>query len=162
MAAEESQISSLRNQSSGGAVSNLRVSARALKAVMIVPLFALSACASSKQATPSFPDDPSGGPNDGKTIENMLATRFPGVNVTREADGGLHIRIRGPNSFYGSSEPLYIVDDAPLDVGPKGLLYLNPYDIERIEVLKNPEDVGVYGVRGSNGVIKITMKKPGK
>jgi TonB-dependent SusC/RagA subfamily outer membrane receptor len=100
---------------------------------------------------------------DGKTVENMLATKFPGVTVIRADDGGLHIRIRGgSNSFYGSSEPLYIVDEAPLDVGPKGILYLNPYDIERIEVLKNPEDVGVYGVRGANGVIKITMKKPGK
>lgn len=120
-------------------------------------------CASrGPQKDPIYTGPTNPGVDDGKTIENMLATRFPGVNVTREADGGLHIRIRGPNSFYGSSEPLYIVDEAPLDVGPKGLLYLNPYDIERIEVLKNPEDVGVYGVRGANGVIKITMKKPGK
>jgi hypothetical protein len=29
-------------------------------------------------------------------------------------------------------------------------------------VLKNPEDVGLYGVRGGNGVIKITLKKPGR
>ena len=144
-------------------MSNHKVSARALKAVMIVPLITLMSCASSgNQKDPVYIGPTNPGAEDGKTIENMLATRFPGVTVTRESDGGLHIRIRGPNSFYGSSEPLYIVDEAPLDVGPKGLLYLNPYDIERIEVLKNPEDVGVYGVRGANGVIKITMKKPGK
>ncbi len=144
-------------------MSNQNVSARALKLVIFIPLFALMSCASSgPQKDPVYIGPGARGPEDGKTIENMLATRFPGVMVTREADGGLHIRIRGPNSFYGSSEPLYIVDEAPLDVGPKGLLYLNPYDIERIEVLKNPEDVGVYGVRGANGVIKITMKKPGK
>jgi TonB-dependent SusC/RagA subfamily outer membrane receptor len=120
-------------------------------------------CASGSQKDPVYTGPgPNQGVEDGKTIENMLATRFPGVNVTREADGGLHIRIRGPSSFYGSSEPLYIIDEAPLDVGPKGLLYLNPYDIEKIEVLKNPEDVGVYGLRGANGVIKITMKRPGK
>lgn len=125
---------------------------------------ALMSCA-SRGNPPNPPLRPDALPNmeDGKTIENMLATKFPGVAVSRADDGGLHIRIRGgSNSFYGSSEPLYIVDDAPLDVGPRGLLYLNPFDIERIEVLKNPEDVGVYGVRGANGVIRITMKKPGK
>jgi TonB-dependent SusC/RagA subfamily outer membrane receptor len=129
-----------------------------------VPLIALMSCASSgSQKDPVYIGDRGVVTDDGKTIENMLATKFPGVAVSRAEDGGLHIRIRGgSNSFYGSSEPLYIVDDAPLDVGPRGLLYLNPYDIERIEVLKNPEDIGVYGVRGSNGVIKITMKKPGK
>ena len=138
------------------------VVSRVLKAMIIVPLFALAGCASAKDPTPSYGAEPAP-PDDGKTIENMMAARFPGVTVTKTDDGGLHIRIRGgSNSFYGSSEPLYIVDDAPLDVGPKGLLYINPYDIERIEVLKNPEDVGVYGVRGSNGVIKITMKRPGK
>lgn len=142
---------------------NHNVSARALKSFLLIPLFALMSCASSAQKDPVYIGPEGQGAEDGKTIENMLATRFPGVTVSRAEDGGLHIRIRGgSNSFYGSSEPLYIVDDAPLDVGPKGLLYINPYDIERIEVLKNPEDIGVYGVRGSNGVIKITMKRPGK
>jgi TonB-dependent SusC/RagA subfamily outer membrane receptor len=145
-------------------VSNFKVSARALKILMMVPLSVLLACASSKNQTDvAYPAEEGTGPQDGKTIENMLASRFPGVTVTQVEGGALHIRIRGgSNSFYGSSEPLYIVDDAPLDVGPQGLLYINPYDIARIEVLKNPEDVGVYGVRGANGVIKITMKKPGK
>jgi TonB-dependent SusC/RagA subfamily outer membrane receptor len=130
---------------------------------MLIPLFALMSCASSGQKDPVYIGPEGQGIEDGKTIENMLAAKFPGVAVSRAEDGGLHIRIRGgSNSFYGSSEPLYIVDDAPLDVGPKGILYLNPYDIERIEVLKNPEDIGIYGVRGSNGVIKITMKRPGK
>ena len=145
-------------------MSNQNVSARALKLLMFVPLVALMSCASSgNQKDPPYTGPQDSNVDDGKTIENMMTARFPGVSVSRAEDGGLHIRIRGgSNSFYGSSEPLYIVDDAPLDVGPKGLLYLNPYDIERIEVLKNPEDVGVYGVRGANGVIKITMKRPGK
>src|SRR6185503_10043076 len=105
---------------------------------MLIPLFALMSCASSGQKDPVYIGPEGQGAEDGKTIENMLATKFPGVTVSRAEDGGLHIRIRGgSNSFYGSSEPLYIVDDAPLDVGPKGLLYINPYDIERIEVLKN-------------------------
>ena len=38
---------------------------------------------------------------------------------------------------------------------------LNPHDIQKIEVLKNPADVGLYGIRGGNGVIRITTKTPG-
>jgi TonB-dependent SusC/RagA subfamily outer membrane receptor len=37
-----------------------------------------------------------------------------------------------------------------------------PQDIEKIEVLKNPADIAVYGMRGGNGVIKITTKRPGR
>jgi TonB-dependent SusC/RagA subfamily outer membrane receptor len=82
--------------------------------------------------------------------------------VTNAEGGGIHIRIRGGNSsFSGSDEPLYVVDDVPLSPGSGGILFLNPYDIQKIEVLKNPADVGIYGVRGGNGVIKITTKRPG-
>ena len=44
--------------------------------------------------------------------------------------------------------------------GTGGIVYLNPYDIERIEVLKNPTDVGIYGLRAGNGVIRITTVRP--
>jgi TonB-dependent SusC/RagA subfamily outer membrane receptor len=53
-----------------------------------------------------------------------------------------------------------VVDETPLPAGSGGIVYLNPYDIEKIEVLKNPADVGVYGIRGGNGVIRITTKRP--
>ena len=42
----------------------------------------------------------------------------------------------------------------------RGIVFLSPHDIEKIEVLKNPADVALYGMRGGNGVIKITTKKP--
>ena len=38
---------------------------------------------------------------------------------------------------------------------------INPNDIESIKVLKNPEDISIYGVRGANGVVVITTKKGG-
>lgn len=41
-------------------------------------------------------------------------------------------------------------------------MYLNPYDISKIEVLKNPQDTGIYGLRGANGVIRITTLRPGQ
>jgi TonB-dependent SusC/RagA subfamily outer membrane receptor len=100
---------------------------------------------------------------DGKSMEDLFAGKFPGVIVQRAGNGGIQVLIRGgANSFYGSDEPLYVVDDTPLAPGSRGILYLNPNDIERIEVLKNPSDVALYGIRGGNGVVKITTKRPGR
>jgi len=98
----------------------------------------------------------------GKSIEEILTTRFPGVVVTRGADGALVVRIRGATSFYGSSEPLYVIDGQPIEPGPGGSLSgINPYDIESIEVLKDPAGTTMYGVRGANGVIVIKTKQEG-
>jgi len=95
-------------------------------------------------------------------IEQLLQSKVPGVLITRTADGGIAVQIRGSGTFYGATAPLYVVDDIPFEAGPSGSLKgINPYDIETIRVLKNPEDTGMYGMRGANGVIVITMKKPG-
>ncbi len=83
--------------------------------------------------------------------------------MTQAANGGLDIRIRGgSSSFVSSDEPLYVVDGTPLPSGTGGIVYLNPYDIQKIEVLKNPADIAVYGLRGANGVIRITTTRPGR
>ncbi len=131
-----------------------------------VALAASLGCASHgpKDPTALAPDyeSPSAN-NDGKSMEDLFAGRFPGVTVQRAEGGGIQIRIRGGNNtFYGSNEPLYVVDDTPLGPGHNGIVFLNPNDIAKIEVLKNPADIGIYGVRGSNGVVKITTKKPGR
>ena len=95
----------------------------------------------------------------GKPIEQVLAGRVSGVDVRRTPDGGIAVNIRNASSFYGGTEPLYVVDGSPFNVGPGGVLTgISPYDIESIRVLKNPEDIGVYGMRGANGVILITTK----
>lgn len=97
----------------------------------------------------------------GKPIEETLMTRFPGVRVTRAPDGGLAVRIRGTTSVHGSNEPLYVIDGVPIMPGPGGSLHgINPYDIESIEVLTDPASTAMYGVRGANGVIVITTKRP--
>lgn len=99
----------------------------------------------------------------GDPIEKTLQAQSSGVLVSRTPDGGIAVQIRGPASFFGSSEPLYVVDDVPIQPGPGGALTgINPHDIESIRVLKNPEDTAIYGVRGGNGVILIQMKKPGR
>jgi TonB-dependent SusC/RagA subfamily outer membrane receptor len=100
--------------------------------------------------------------NPSAPIEEILQAKVPGVLVTRTSSGGIAVQIRGTSSFYSSNEPLYVIDDVPFQPGPGGALTgVNPHDIESIKVLKNPEDTGLYGMRGANGVIVITTKKPG-
>ena len=93
-------------------------------------------------------------------IEMVLLGRFPGVLVMRTAGGGVSVRIRGVTSIYGSNEPLYVIDGIPIAPGPNGALAgINPHDIASIEVLKDPVDTALYGVRGANGVIVIKTKR---
>ena len=92
-------------------------------------------------------------------IDKAITGRFPGVIVSRAPDGGMVIRIRGAQSFYG--DPLYELDGVPLTPGPNGSLSgINPNDIESIKVLKSAAETSMYGSRGANGVIIIKTKKP--
>ena len=101
--------------------------------------------------------------NSGEPIEKILQAKVPGLSITRTADGGIAVQIRGPSSFYSSNAPLYVIDDVAIQPGPGGALTgINPHDIESITVLKDPADTGIYGMRGANGVIVVTTKKPGK
>jgi TonB-dependent SusC/RagA subfamily outer membrane receptor len=87
--------------------------------------------------------------------------RIPGIWVTRTADGGVAIRIRGGTSILGNNEPLYIIDGVPIEPGPNGALTgINPNDIASIEVLKDAASTTLYGMRGANGVIIIKTKHP--
>ncbi|MGZ3845776.1 MAG: TonB-dependent receptor [Flavisolibacter sp.] len=64
------------------------------------------------------------------------------------------IRIRGTVSI-GQVHPLYVVDGILQD----NINYLNPNDIESMEVLKDPSSLAIFGVRGATGVIAITTKR---
>ncbi|WP_343744951.1 TonB-dependent receptor [Chitinophaga sp.] len=65
------------------------------------------------------------------------------------------VRIRGIGSISGSNTPLYIVDGLPqTDIG-----WLNPNDIEAMDILKDASTAAIYGSRGSNGVVVITTRK---
>lgn len=94
-------------------------------------------------------------------IEMALMGRVSGAWITRTPDGGIAIRIRGSTSIQGSNEPLFVIDGIPIEAGPNGsLVGINPYDIESIEVLKDAASVSMYGVRGANGVILVSTKRP--
>jgi TonB-dependent SusC/RagA subfamily outer membrane receptor len=98
--------------------------------------------------------------NAGEPIEKTLQSRVTGVVVRRTDDGGIALQIRGATSFDGTDAPLYLLDGAPFEPGPGGTLTgVDPYNIESIKVLKGAE-AGIYGIRGMNGVILITTKKP--
>lgn len=121
------------------------------------------------------------------SVDQILTGRAGGVQINQsngQAGAGTSIRIRGGNSLNGTNEPLFVVDGFPIindnaafaAGGPLGLTnsgagnpgqgnpngalnWLNPADIQSIEVLKDASATAIYGSRGANGVIIITTKK---
>jgi TonB-linked SusC/RagA family outer membrane protein len=85
--------------------------------------------------------------------------KVAGVDVTtNERPGSLgNIFIRGVRSLTASNSPLFVVDGIPLSTG--GIDYINPLDIEAIDVLKDASATAIYGSRGANGVVIITTKQ---
>ena len=94
-----------------------------------------------------------------KPATNPLASiqgKIAGVQIVNTGRAGQdpEIRIRGTNSINGYT-PLYVVDGLFTD----NINYLNPADIESMEILKDPSSLAIFGVRGANGVIIITTKR---
>ena len=92
-------------------------------------------------------------------MEQALKTRAAGVRVTQnsgEPGGRIEVRIRGGNSMIGDNQPLYVVDGFAIT---GGVNFLNPSDIESIDILKDASATAIYGSRGANGVVIITSKR---
>jgi TonB-dependent SusC/RagA subfamily outer membrane receptor len=87
---------------------------------------------------------------------SALQGRVPGMNVTTTGSAGTapSITIRGIGSM-GNSNPYYIVDGMFTD----NIDFVNPNDIESMEVLKDASSLAMFGVKGANGIIIITTKK---
>jgi TonB-linked SusC/RagA family outer membrane protein len=85
--------------------------------------------------------------------------KIAGVDISSNERPGTvdSIRIRGERSLYATNSPLYVVDNIPLASG--GIEYLNPNDIESIDVLKDASATAIYGSRGANGVVIVTTKQ---
>jgi len=91
-------------------------------------------------------------------IEDALKGKVSGVQITQSSGqpgADSKVRIRGIGTV-NDSEPLYIVDGMPVD---GGINYLNPTDIESIEILKDAASAAIYGARAANGVILVTTKQ---
>jgi TonB-linked SusC/RagA family outer membrane protein len=110
------------------------------------------------------------------SVAHALEGKMAGLYIRQNSaqpGGGLDILIRGAGSVNSSNEPLYIVDGFPIakldqtkgnnqrmDPGTQSVLnFLNPNDIESIEVLKDASATAIYGARAANGVVIITTKR---
>lgn len=87
---------------------------------------------------------------------SSLQGKVAGLTVSNSGRAGSSpvVRIRGVNSP-NSASPLYVVDGILHD----NIDFLNPADIETIDILRDPSSIAIYGLRGANGVIAITSKK---
>jgi TonB-linked SusC/RagA family outer membrane protein len=103
-----------------------------------------------------------------ETIENRpnanfvqtLSGQVPGLNITTNSGqpgGDSLVQLRGVSSVNGNTEPLFIIDGAP--VNQDNFRSLNPMDIESIDVLKDAGATAIYGNRGANGVIVIKTRQ---
>lgn len=105
--------------------------------------------------------------------------KIAGVQIVSESGApgaGFNITIRGNNSVSATSQPLYVIDGVQLETGTDDIAsssgntnlgpmsFINPEDIESIQVLKDAASTSIFGSRGSNGVVMITTKsgKAGK
>ena len=117
------------------------------------------------------------------SLDQKLQGQASGVQVSSQSGvpgAPVRVMIRGTNSLFSGTEPLWIIDGMILsdqgggELGGFGrstgttplnpLATLNPNDIESMEVLKDAAATAIYGSRGANGVIIITTKsgKQGK
>ena len=88
-----------------------------------------------------------------------LQGKVAGLTIVNSGRAGSSptVRIRGVNSTNNPS-PLYVVDG----VFQTNIDYLNPADIESIEVLRDPSSIAIFGLQGGNGVIIVTTKRAAK
>jgi TonB-dependent SusC/RagA subfamily outer membrane receptor len=107
------------------------------------------------------------------SFQNAIQGKASGVQVitgSGTAGSGSVVRVRGVASISAGGDPLYVVDGIPITQdnfldGNRGafntnpLATINPADIESVEILKDAAATGIYGSRGSNGVILITTKR---
>jgi TonB-linked SusC/RagA family outer membrane protein len=101
------------------------------------------------------------------SINQALAGRIPGVQVNTNSGrpgGQTNVRIRGFSSINTTNNPLYVVDGVIIPVSSQtqnsnAIDFLNPNEIESVEVLKDASATAIYGARGANGVILITTKR---
>ncbi|MBO9573989.1 MAG: TonB-dependent receptor plug domain-containing protein, partial [Chitinophagaceae bacterium] len=102
-----------------------------------------------------------------------LAGRVPGVFITQSTGvpgSGVSVQIQGQNSINNGNDPLYVVDGVPypskmlnsissIQAGGNPLNFINPQDIESVDILKDADATAIYGSRAANGAILITTRK---
>lgn len=95
------------------------------------------------------------------SIAQGLQGAAAGVVITQSSGdptGGYSIRIRGIATVQGNTNPLWVVDGVQYGTN-SNLSWLDPQDIQNVEILKDASATAIYGARGANGVILVTTKK---
>lgn len=90
-------------------------------------------------------------------VLSAMQGSVPGVQIQQKssrAGAGFDIIVRGQNSVSGNTAPLYVVDG----VITSSIDFLNPQDIDKIDILKDASSTAIYGSRGSNGVVIVQTK----
>lgn len=90
-----------------------------------------------------------------RNMEELLRYRLPNVVVRRAGDRSW-VQIRGQGSINASNEALIIVDG--IQITSRGLLMMDPDEVERIQVLKDGS-AAIYGMRAGNGVLVVTTRR---
>ena len=92
-------------------------------------------------------------------VDDALVGQVSGVNIQAtdgEAGAAPTISIRGVGSMAGDSTPLIVVDGVIVDSDFLGSLNMN--DVQSFEILKDAASSSIYGSKGANGIIMISMK----
>ncbi|RIV23860.1 TonB-dependent receptor [Fibrisoma montanum] len=92
------------------------------------------------------------------TLGQALVGKLAGVQVSQVSGApyiATKIRVRGIGSINASSDPLYVIDGFPAGND----VFINPNDIESIDILKDAASAAIYGSRASGGVVLITTKR---
>ena len=90
------------------------------------------------------------------SVLGNLQGATPGVSITTSGRPGAAptIEIRGKSSINSDVTPLYVVDGVMCD----DIDWLNPQDIEKIDILKDASSTAIYGSRATAGVVMVTTK----
>lgn len=91
---------------------------------------------------------------------SALQGKVAGVDITNSGSPGSSpsVQIRGLGTYYGNTSPLYVVDGVWYD----DISFLNPADVENVNVLKDASSTAIYGIRAANGVVLITTRRGAK
>ncbi|MET3981083.1 TonB-linked SusC/RagA family outer membrane protein [Mucilaginibacter sp. UYP25] len=99
--------------------------------------------------------------NDNPTsVTDVLRGAVPGIsvglNTSAKGGGAGDLQIRGKASLSGNVSPLIVLDGV---IFFGDLADINPNDIDRVDVLRDPSALAVYGAQSAGGVVAITTKK---
>jgi TonB-dependent starch-binding outer membrane protein SusC len=103
------------------------------------------------------------------SVDKALQGKAAGVLVQANngiPGGNINVRIRGGSSITAGIDPLYVVDGVQMNTAGTAnfsesnpLAFLNPDDIESIDIIKDAATAAIYGSTAANGVVLITTKK---